>query len=687
MKRTDGWIPKGGGIRVGGRDIGGMVYAGETPGSSEFDGEDNAFIDISQSVSEFGGDYEGQGLHYWPNYSTIGERSRATYLDWLSSGRADTRFSVGYVFLYFYGLERRVFLDRANSAERNEIVAEVRRLLEIYGHNESIRNYLGTFVDAASLLSSRGDEFEPIYEQNRYHLQRKTLFALGRMVAMGQPLTADWLLSWYIWHPQTKLRSPARRVFPEFKALFGYLFDQKHPDGLKVYAPERRLKFNYYAASGNFIIDVIENQDHVPDVSGLSIPVSIAHELAEEAAAGLDRYSRYIGRYPEKRGGFKAHVRLPEAISYLFPCLKKEELRDWAASRIETGGLVPVEEVIEKIEGVRPEEIGKRQLTGISDTLAQVDIGVAPNPRYALRQPRYGEPVALFQLPKSAAELENPNDAYLIGLVKLVIGTLAAMTDGHIDASKKTHLVKMIEVEASLSDTERTSLQANLKWLIAVGPDLKMIQSRLKGIPESMRCELGRVAVAAAALNNTIGAEDIQAIEQLYAAIGLERDRVYTDLHAFTSAPGPVAVRRADNIPREFAIPPPPKSTAALSIALDDARVMNLMEETERVSRVLSDIFSDDEDGAGDVSDDRMPDTGNRFDGLDASHEAVVRVLITRPHWTEEEIAALADEHQLMAAGALETINDWAFEGFGDALVEEYNGYEVNGEFARQLMH
>ena len=39
-----------------------------------------------------------------------------------------------------------------------------------------------------------------------------------------------------------------------------------------------------------------------------------------------------------------------------------------------------------------------------------------------------------------------------------------------------------------------------------------------------------------------------------------------------------------------------------------------------------------------------------------------------------------------MAAGALESINEWAFDRFGDALIEEYDDYETNGDIAQQLM-
>ena len=110
------------------------------------------------------------------------------------------------------------------------------------------------------------------------------------------------------------------------------------------------------------------------------------------------------------------------------------------------------------------------------------------------------------------------------------------------------------------------------------------------------------------------------------------------------------------------------------------------MADTVRVSQVLGDIFADDEDDDDEVVDDSVSAADDRFGGLDAPHRAVASVLITRQQWTEEEVAALADEHQLMVAGALETINEWAFESLGDTLIEQYDGYEISGDLAQELM-
>ena len=624
-------------------------------------------------------------MHYWPSYSTINERSRATYLDWLSSGRSDTRYNVGYVFLYFYGLERRVFVDKTDSKERADIVAEVRRLLEIYGHNHSIRRYLGAFIDAAGAPDSC-DNSQPLFEHNGYEVPANVLLALGRMAAKGEPLTSDWLLSWYLCHPDTRLRTPAKRAFAEFREYFRCLFDQDFPKGLTLRVPKQRLKLMYHAASGNFAVNLIEDLGEVPDVSSLSSPLSTARAIADKAMGGLDKYSRYLGRNPDGRGTIEAHALLPEAIWSLFPCPEKEELRTWVAGQVEAGGLVPVQDVIERLEGARPDKVSKRQLIGVADALARLGVGMAPDPRFALRQPRYGEPVVLFHLPKDIVTIESPSEAYRSAIVSLAVGTLVAHSDGRIDASEREHLAIQIDANQSVTEAEQARLHANLTWMSAVPPDMSMLRNRLRNATESAKSALGQLAVVAAGADGTIDPEEIRTIERLYTTMGLERERVYTDLHALSSAPEPITVRRADLTPREFAIPSPPPEEPAGAVILDAARLSTVMADTVRVSQVLGDIFSDDEDDNEETADEVVPDVDRRFSGLDAPHRAVVLVLITRQQWTEEEVAALADEHQLMVAGAIETINEWAFDRLGDALIEQYDGYEVNGDLAQELM-
>ena len=503
-----------------------MIYLGS---EDRWTREGDVAIDPGLPVAENGTDFSGDGMPYWPSYRDINPQARATYLDWLAGGRSDERIGPGYVFLYFYGLERRFFVDAPADEERRLLVAETRRLLDIYGENHSVQRYLRTFLDAAQIVLVPIGEAEPGFERSGYELPLGLRVAIGRMAKERSPLSADWLLGWYIAHPETWLRTPATRAFPEFRALFKLLFDKRFPEGLKMRPPRRRLHACYVSASGTFEVDLDRFLGDVPDISGTSKPLAIAKEFAEEATGALGKYSRFLGRNPEGRNSIEAHALLPECLWPLFPCAEMEDLRRWAEGIIDSGGFSPVEQVIERLEGMRPEKIGKRQLTGAADALARLSIGMAPDPRFALRSPKLGEPVVLFRLPVGITALEEVSEKYRSILVAIAMGSFIAHADGTIAANERRALEARIDA-AELLEPERARLLANLQWMLAIPPDLSLFRRRLKDAPESTRHELGQVALAMASADGVIDPGEIKAIERLYKAIGLTMDGVYSDL-------------------------------------------------------------------------------------------------------------------------------------------------------------
>lgn len=644
-----GWVPDGQSATVAGREIGGMVYVGPPPRVGGIGEADNAFIDPAQSVAETGADFEGEGLHFWPNYATITPTARATYLDWLAGGRDDPRHHPGYVFLYFYGLERRVFVEQADTEERARIVAEVERLREAYGANRSVRRYLGAFLDAAKILEEPEEEPAPIFERTGYDIPALVLLAIGARAAAGVPLTSDWLLSWYLCHPETRLRNAAERAFPEFRAYFQHLFDLRFPDGLPLRVPERRLKLTYRAASGNFVADLTEIIGDVPDIASLTEPLATARELADEAAGGVDRFSRYLARNPNGRGTVEAHALLPEALWGLFPSAERDALESWAGERIGQGGFVPVEDLLTRMAGARPDKIGNRRLTDTADALARFGIGMAPDPRFASRQPKFGEPVALFALPVGAGSIEAPSDDYRAAIQNLTVATLVAHADGVAEAAEADHLGTQIAAQAGVTEAERVRLHANLRWMCAVTPDFGRLRDKLKKAPTRPQEVIRRAVLAALGADGSLAPEEVETVEQLFETLGLDKSRLHSDLHA-----------------------------------LDADRVSDAMADTGEVSQALASIFSESEAGVEPETEDTPPED-DILTGLDAAHRAVVAVLITRPLWQAEDFEALAEEHDLMPVGALETVNDWAFARFDAGLIEVRDGYAVNAAIAETL--
>ena len=678
--REPRWIPADESVIVAGREIGGIVYVGCGP---LVNGQpDNAFIDPSVPVAKRGDDLEAAGMSYWPSYSSIHPRSRATYLAWLASGRSDPDYNVGYIFLYFYGLERRFFVDDPNRDERVAIIAEVERLLKVYGSNGSVLRYLESFLQASQLVMAEDETFAPEFERSGYEIPISVRLAIGRMLQDAKPIPAEWMLSWLVTHPDRRLRTPAHRAFPEFKALFEARFRERFPNGFKVTAPRRSLSLSYRAASASFEADL---GTRVPDIAQLSRPLDRVVQIADQVTDELDKFSRYLGRNSSGRGSIEAHALLPEPLYSLFPCPELDELKAWAQKRIGQGGLVPVADLVERLEGDPPEKIGKRQLSGAADALARLSIGVAPDPRFALRSPKLGEPVVLFQLPDDITRLENVSGDYAPALLSLVMGTFVAHADGTVSELERRHLTERFESSKILSSSEKARLRANLDWMMAVPPDLGLIRRRVKNVGEEVRHGLGRLALAVVGADGVVDPAEIKAIQKLYRILDVETEGIYRELHALAATSEPVTVFQPTSPDTEYAIPAQPEETAVtdkrVPIVLDQERVAAIMADTTQVSNVLRAVFSDDEE---DAEVDRTEeanattDQSERFAGLDAKHQSLVEELISRPSWTPQDFEKLARQFGLMPSGALETINEWAFERYEAGLIEEHETFEVN---------
>ena len=667
---------------VAGRNIGGMVYLGPDQRRGGISATSRPTIVPTLPVAASGPDISGDGMPYWPGYSEISPGARAAYLDWLATGRSDRRYGVGHVFLYFYGLERRFFIDSPDPHERRIIIDEVDRLLQIYGDHRSVRRYFESFLDAARASLASDEELKPRFWTAGYELPLGLRVALGRRAVEGLPLNADWALSWYCAHPGYALRTAASRAFPEFQALFSGLFAERYPAGMTMPLPKRTLRAQYQSASSEFEVGLEEYIGALPDISRITQPLNAARTLVEEATDSLDKYSRFLGRNPNGRGTIEAHALLPERLWEVFPSSEMDSLREWAGEIIGTGGLCPVEAVVERLEGAVPENIGKRQLTDAADALARLSVGMAPDPRFALRSPKWGEPVVLFGLPDGITRLETVSDKYRSLLVSVAIGSFVAQADESVGESESDALAAAIGRDPDLHEGERSRLKANLKWMMAVKPDLSLLRRHLRNASNETSHEMGQIALSIAASDGVISGREVAALERLYTALGLETGGIYSALHSLTSADDPVTVIPPAEGQPGFAIPPRPDPESPLR--LDADRVAAVMTNTAHVSALLNEIFREEDSEAEPAEDHGQADS--EFSGLDEKHAAFLGELISRLHWDEDEYRMLARQFRLLPEGAMETVNEWSHERFGDLLIEEDNGFLINSEVKDEIL-
>jgi TerB N-terminal domain/TerB-C domain/Tellurite resistance protein TerB len=687
-QKAGGWVPKEESATVQNLRIGGLIYVGTAPRTGN--GRARGWIDPALSARAATRDPGGRNMPYWPNYQDLSAENRATYLDWLADGRQDASYNPGYMFMYFYGLERRFLNDTPSAIDQREILAEVACLRDLWSSSGSARRYLGEFLDYARATLGEDLKDPPSVERG-WELPLRLKVALGARLLRGQALSAEWLLVWLKAHPETRLRTAATRCGPEFDALFQRLFTQRFPEGLVPRTPRKLLEASYRAASGDFEVGFQPQLDgrRLPDVSGLLAPVEVARDIADKATEQLERLSRFLGRTPHGRGTLEAAALVPPQIADLFPSEGLAALADWAGGVVATGGLVPVEDLLARLEGEVPKRIGRRQLADAGAAIARIGYGLAPDAEFSLRAPRIGEPVVIFSSAHPPASPDAaPSEAFRNALLHLALRAAVVQADGVVLPTEREALEAGIAATPGLAPGEEARLRANLNWLLAVPPDMGALRARLSAAsPEATMGLRAALIVTAANGGGTIDPAEVTQIERLYRMMGMDASQAYSDLHAGAVMDAPVTVRRA-NLQAQGEAIPEVKAQPAHRMALDADRIAAIRADTEAVSKVLGAIFTGDSE---EVGQEAAADQGAEQDrpavlaGLEPRQAAFLREVITRPVWPEDDMAALAARHGLMTEGAVEAVNEWAFAGHDEALLEYYGDYEVSAAIAVAL--
>ena len=235
-----------------------------------------------------------------------------------------------------------------------------------------------------------------------------------------------------------------------------------------------------------------------------------------------------------------------------------------------------------------------------------------------------------------------------------------------------------------MGEGETQRLEANLAWLLKVPPDFALLRRRVSQTDDQTKQTLKRIALTMASADNVIQPEEVRSIERVYAALGMDAAGLYADLHVASTNAELVPVREQTEGAKGELIPEPPvEKPQTQTVMLNKDIIRETQAQTHEVSKLLQSIFADDDvDEEGLVAES---ETEGGLAGLAPQQELFVLTLIERAVWTEQDYDKLAGQFGLMPSGALEAINEWAFEHFDEALIEAYNGYELNQAVIDQI--
>lgn len=675
------WLSAGEAIEVAGEKIsGGLIYVGEDR-NSRYGSSEPSLINPKLKVARGIVDIAERLTSYWPSYDNITPEARRAYLQWLSSGRKAPHANIGYVFLFFYGLERRAFVDaktnQAAAAEIPSIIAEVERLLSIYDENHSFNTYASRFVDflrQGQVLDRRYQKAPPAPLSYGYEMPIELRIGLGQSAADKQPMPADWALAWVLSDHNIVKRTPVTRCKEAFAQLFCMRYEERYGVGMVLPQNKTRLRLQYNTASAGLPPQELDGLSGIPDVTATSAARKKLQQLVDECTVQLEPYSRYLGRNPGTPDALEGLLQLPVN---LWPPTARTAL-DELKQRIGDGMVVmSFGELAGRLQSAG--SLSRDKVLTLARALESLHIGIEPDVLAGSRTPKAEDNVALFATQAEDGDLRS-SPAYNAASVTLDLACAVAAADGDTSPQEIMLLSQHIDSWSHLSGAHRKRLKAHLRLQLNQPPTLQSLKKKLEPLAEPAKRVVAAFLAHLAQVDGEVSPAEVKLLERVYKTLQLDPQSLYSDLHAAASGSPVGSSQRAPSIPGST----PSKPIGGF--ALDQERIAQLQRETEQVSALLAQVFVEDKSAEpdGDAVEETVENTSS-ICGLDADHSAFLRVLVSRTEWARDELEAVASDMELMLDGALEQINDMAFEHFDIPVTEGEDPFEINPEVMDKL--
>ena len=684
------WVPAGESVGVASYTIpDGLLFVGENLRALNGYQTEPALINPRLSVDRHDLNRAGTNVPYWPSYSTISPGDRAAYLEWLAGGRSDPDAYIGYVFLFFYGLERRALagpepLENA-TPDLRAITREVERLLSLYGpRSRSFAGYAGGFLSlftAATQQTARSYEGQPPAGLVAGELPLLLKLGLGQAAADQRPLPVDWARAWV--EATTPLRTPATRCPDEFRALFRVRYAEVFGEGLRLSSMRTKLAWTYRPASASFGGQFTVQLD-VPDVTAQARPLTKLVALAERCCDDLDAYSRWVGRHRET-SGLATVALLPAEIAASHASEDVEALCRSLETAIGGGrqAVIDADPLIRAWPSETEGKLAKADAVLLAQALERRGYGLEPDVRFGGRVLTAPGHAVAFRL--STGTPTAASRSYEAATLLVHLAAVLAMADDDVDEAERGYVVDHLQTALHLAEAERARLTAHFTWLQLDPPGNAGIKKRVATVAKAQREEIAKFLVTLAAADGRIAPAEVAALTKIYGLLGLDPQSAYRDVHALGELlrEEPVTVRPASPT-REFTIPEGPG--AEVPIALDMRRVARTLADTAAVTAILDEVFNDDEEVApqagpkpGPAATGRPPDTRSR-------ERELLRALGERAEWSRLEFEHLAERLRLMPDGALERLNEAALDRFGAPVCDGDDPIVIHTTLIKEML-
>ncbi len=636
-------------------------------------------------------------MGYWPWYERIEPENRFEYLSWIASGRKKLPPREGYLFLYFYGIERRLLVEEQDRAWGLKEVVRLRKLDEPRAGTREGRSFrlysTGLLWYEVARTPNLFDDkaFERVLGLTSHWTPDLLTAPLAWLAVRERSLPASMAQHIASNAPSAQRSVVTKRVPEEFAELFATRYRETFGvEGMKLRVSKRDAWHTYRPASGG----LEEMRVRVPNPMGIPSQFKKLPFIWNSCVADLRKLSRVSASIEGDVLTVDAWEAMPDELRAAVDHPLTDSVAEILSSQTlpiedeneeaghDSAVLVPAGRLAELCGIDRRPTLTAAQSRKVAETLGDTGYGVVPDARITPIRYGWDDLVAVIQGATDDASLDSAR--YNAAACVLRLGLSIALADGEADEIELRMLTDHVDSVFDLSAEEQQRIAALRTLLLATGSDIRPIARKIQQmLPPDARKKVGRLLVVIAAASDGIDRSERAALRKAFRALDLPSDLLEDTIAevAPEATESEVAVRSPSGDARHGEAIPVRNTSDGFQ--LNHAAISSIMAETREVSVMLAEAMgAADAESVEDEVDAVLPASASaepaRTDeslhvqfGPGGRYDAIFRALIEQASWTRADADRIAREQGLMLDAAIETINDWAYDALGAPLVED----------------
>lgn len=640
------------------------------------------------------------------DYFSFTREQRAEYLDWLVEGGDSVPRDPGFAFEYFCGLERFVLEQLAalhpDVAQLGAVLAKLRSLASSLSntrssglHHAHDTQFLSSTIAGLSQLVQLRLGHKKFYDQAfiltnaRWEVPLDLRIALGQLAADGVPMPANIALAWY-WYSVPSRSAVIERCQVEFARLFEARYDHFFPKGFHLRVNRTPLEFPYHPIESRRRRGAIGWCD-LPDVTAQKKPIEQLTIYGQALIDELAPLSRLLAKDPEARNSVAMIACAPIEAWSDRQLERVAELR----ARVAEGVLAIKWGELRALFG-NAHDLTPARFASFSQNLEAAGLVIIRHVSHKWPVPRDDDLLVLVADSPQANEKLEPAQ-FTTALLAVHVGAWLAHQDRQLEATEIRSLHGMIAQWPALAAGQARRLKGHLRALMDAAPSLNHIKQSAKSIERS---DVERAAIAVLGSlyrQRDCNSEEMKHLQTAYTAIGLFTDLASAHLHRVRAGETDAGQHSASSQTRGMSSTKGNRSYRAV-LQLNPDLVAAMQEESAAVAAMLHDVFAEPEldaqslegtltaKGTAPQASSESPSTvqktlASQLPNLDDKVLRFAHALADNRSWSRSALVPLAQAHGVMLDGALEAINEAAYEHHGFPFGEGEDPFELSPEF------